>query len=104
MKERSDLTLTNAALKSRGIISAPAKSTNNQQNADKNQLKECQYVMYKMPLEKTWKKAAILQYLEHRTYQICAKDGAVYRCTRYHLKPYTPQLDVPSTTASTYTN
>ena len=96
-KLRSDLPIGNAALKARGIISASAtKSTNNQQYADKNQLKEGQYVMYKTPPEKTWRKAVVLRYLGHRSYQIHAKDGAVYRCKRYHLKLYTPQLDVPS--------
>ena len=93
---RSNLTLANEVHKARGIISISAKSTQNQQNVDKNQLKEGQYVMYKTPPEKTWEKAVVLKYLGHRSYQIHAKDGAIYRHTRYHLKPYTPQLDVPS--------
>ena len=63
-----------------GKSSVPhAKSTHNQQNADKNPLKEVECLMYKTPPEKTWKKVVVLKYLGHRSYQICAKDGAVYQ-------------------------
>ena len=89
-KGRSDLPFANAGLKTSGIMSASVKSTHNQQKADKNQLKEGQYVMYKTPPEKTWKKAVVPKYLGHRSYLIHAKDGAVYRHIRYHLKPFTP--------------
>ena len=54
-KAQSDLPLTNAALKAKGLIQTAVESTKNQQNTDENQLKEGQPVMFKTPPEKTWR-------------------------------------------------
>ena len=51
-KAWSDLPLANAALKAKGLTLTVVESTKNQQNTDKNQLKEGQPVMFKTPPEK----------------------------------------------------
>ena len=96
-KAWSNLPLANAALKAKGLIHTAVESTKIQHNTD-NQLKAGQWVMFKTPPEKTWRKAVVLKNLGHRSYKICAEDNTMYRCTRFHLKPCTSQsaLATPS--------
>ena len=72
-KAQSDLPLANAALKAKGLIQTVVESTKNQQNTDKNPLKEGQPVMFKTPPEKTWRKVAVLKYLGHRSHKYVLK-------------------------------
>ena len=52
-KACSDLTIANAVLHTNGIVWEVTTSTNNQQNADQNQLKQGQHVMFETHLEMT---------------------------------------------------
>ena len=47
--------------------------------------------MYKTPPEKIWRKATIVKYLRHKSYNIKSEDGGIYCHTWQHLKPYTPK-------------
>ena len=90
-KPRGDLPKANAVLRAKSIVVEVAKSLKNQQTSDENQFIEGQAVMYKTPPEKIWKKPKVIKYVGHQSYLIHADDGAVYRHTRFYLKPYTAQ-------------
>ena len=63
----------------------------NPQAAQDNVLPVGTDVMYITPPNKKWYPAVVTEYLGHRSYKIKAADGAIYRRTRLHLKPYKPQ-------------
>ena len=90
-KAHSDLPMANAALQVKGLIEETPISTRNQHKADENQLLEGQTVMYKTPPEKTWRKAIVLKYLRHKSYDIKSENGGTYCHTQQHLKPYMPK-------------
>ena len=91
-KAWSDLPLANAALKTKGLIQTAVESTKNQQNNDKNQLKEDQPVMFKTPPEKNLEKACSPQILWTYIIQnMCWRQHCIHIQTRFHLKLYTPQ-------------
>ena len=63
----------------------------NPQAAEDNVLPIGTNVMYITPPNKKWFPAVVIEHLGHRSYKIKAADGAIYRRTRLHLKPYKPQ-------------
>ena len=58
--------------------------------SDENQLIKDKLSCTKPHQRKSGKKP-VIKYVGHQSYLIHADDGVVYRCTRSHLWPYTPQ-------------
>ena len=83
--------MANASLQVKGLVEETLISTKNQHKADENQLLEGQTVMYKTPPEKNWRKATVVKYLRHKSYNIKSGNGGTYHCTWQHLKPYMPK-------------
>ena len=55
-----------------------------------------QDVMYLDPISKKWFPATIVRLLDaKRSYMIKTPEGAEYRCTQQHLKPYKPKVCRP---------
>ena len=79
--------------------SAPVRNSDKHPEfADQNILPPGSAVMFLTPPEKQWKPAKVLKHLGYRSYQIEAQNGAQYVRSRFHLKPYTPQMNsVPDT-------
>ena len=89
---RSDLPISDAARKQLGIW--PEVDRNNDKHAvlPTHDLHVGQDVMYQDSAGKCWY-PAVNQSLcsEPRSYKILTRDGIVYRKTKSHLKPFTPQ-------------
>ena len=83
-KAHSDLPMANAALWGKGLVKETLISAKNQHKADDNQLIEGQIVMYKTPPEKIWRKATVVKYLRHKSYNIKSEDGGIYCHTWQH--------------------
>jgi len=78
---------------------APVRNTDKHpESADQSILPPGTAVMFLTPPEKIWKPAKVVQYLGYRSYKIEAENGARYVRSRFHLKPFTPQMNsVPVT-------
>ena len=90
-KAHSDMSMANAALWAKGLVEGTLTSAKNQHKADVNQLIEGQTVMYKTHPEKIWRKATVVKYLRHKSYDVKSEDGGTYCCTHEHLNPYIPK-------------
>ena len=89
---RSSLPLSNAAKKQMGsILDKELRCRQKNQHLPTLDLSLNQTVMYQEPVGKKWYPAKITRLCdEPRSYIITTEEGAHYRKTQTHLKPYQP--------------
>ena len=89
---RSDLPMSKAARKQLGIKPEIIRNSHKHAALPTHDLNVGQHVMYQDSASKHWYPAVIDSLCsEQRSYKIITRDGTVYRKTRSHLKPFTPQ-------------
>ena len=89
---RSDLPMSNAARKQKGLDCEQLRTKHKNEQMPLHDLHLDQAVMYQDPNDKRWYPATITRLCqEPRSYLITTKQGAQYRKTQAHLKPYHPQ-------------
>ena len=86
---RSDLPMSNAARKQKGLDCEQLKTQSKNEQMPSHDLHLDQAVMYQDPNDKRWYPATITRLCqEARSYLITTKQGVQYRKTQAHLKPY----------------
>ena len=89
---RSDLPMSNAARKQKGLDCEQLRPTCKNEQLPLHDLHLDQAVIYQDPSDKRWYPATITRLCqEPRSYLITTKQGVQYRKTQAHLKPYHPQ-------------
>ena len=98
---RSDLPMSHAAKVKYGLASGrslppPVPAQDKNERAPTHDYKLNQDVMYLDPTSKKWFPATIVRLLDaKRSYLIKTPEGAEYRRTQQHLKPYKPKVCHP---------
>ena len=84
--------MSNAARKQLGIQPEVIRNIDKHEVLPTHDLHVGQSVMYQDSVTKKWHPGVIRSLCqEKRSYRVTTSDGAVYRKTQAHLKPYTPQ-------------
>ena len=89
---RSNLPMSNATRRKKGLDCKHLRTQSKNEQVPSHDLHLDQGVMYQDPNNKRWYQATITRLCqEPRSYLITTKQGAQYRKTQAHLKPYHPQ-------------
>ena len=89
---RPDVPMSNAARKQLGLHSEDLRNTSKHEHLPSHDLHVGQDVMFQDATSKQWYPATITSLCaEPRSNNITTREGATFRKTQAHLKPYTPQ-------------